>query len=439
MMNVRSALGLSLLALAIGQPLTSTAVETPGQHQNTPAGADELKFGLPESVGMLRGPLEQLVANMTNYTQPANEDIPPEPGSVTIIGHQGTIVSYFAVGHADLYADVNGTHLPPEQQEVATVDTIYDMASLTKIFTTIAALQQVDSRKLALDATVASYLPAFAVNGKESITIQMLMTHTSGMQADPRPGLYAPEFKNRKQRVEAILSQTPVSTPGTAYLYSDLNYMTLMLVLETVTCQPLDALMANLTNQLGMGDTFFNHGNIEGPANPYYERTAAQEFQIDVQGEGAPKRPQPVRGSVHDENAWALDGVSGHAGLFSTVLDTAKLCQMMLNNGTYNGQRILEASAVDMLFHNFNGEVVDSPARSLGFELDKYATAGPLAGERTASHTGFTGTSMVVERDSGTFAVHFANRVHASREWGVNGEVREMVGYWVARALGREV
>jgi hypothetical protein len=163
--------------------------------------ANHLGYGAPESVGLLSKPLELAVANITNYTHAAdygdytyNETHPVEPGSANIVGRCSTVVSLFADGKRDLYADVNGTLLPPSKQEDATVDTIYDMASLTKLYTTVAALQQIDAGTLDLNATVASYIPNFAVHGKGNITILMLMTHTSGFAPDPVPPLYYPVY-----------------------------------------------------------------------------------------------------------------------------------------------------------------------------------------------------------------------------------------------------
>lgn len=212
----------------------------------------------------------------------------------------------------------------------------------------------------------------------------------------------------------------------------------MMLVLEKVASQPLDALIYEFTSRLGMTSTFFNRGNIEGPAFPPYYRMATEEFQISVMGPGEPQRPQPVRGTVHDENAWALFGVSGHAGLFSTVRDTAIFCQMILNNGTYGGERILSPQAVDLIFKNFNTKF-PTDSHGFGFELNQYYTSGPMANPLAASHTGFTGTSMVIDRDSNTLFLHFSNRVHPSRYWSSNNIVREGLGYWVATALGRDV
>jgi CubicO group peptidase (beta-lactamase class C family) len=389
--------------------------------------------------------LELAVANITNYTHAANysdysynETHPIEPGSANIIGRCSRIVSTWADGYRDLYADVNGTYLPVDKREAATVDTIYDMASLTKLFTTVAALQQIDAGTLDLDATVASYIPKFAVHGKGNITILMLMTHTSGFAPDPVPPLYYPVYKTYAQRVNAIITQKIENPPGSTYLYSDLNFMTMFLVLQEITGKKLDDLIAAYTEPLGMHSTFFNRGNRYPPQFPQatYDRMATQEFQIAVLGPKEPQRPQPVRGTVHDENAWSLDGVSGHAGLFSTVGDTAIFCQMILNNGTYNGRRYLTQEAVDMIFHNYNKRF-PGDAHGLGFELNQYYTAGPMASLETASHTGYTGTTLVIDRPSNTFFLHFANRVHPSRDWSNNNIAREALGYWVSRSLGR--
>ncbi|EON98241.1 putative beta- protein [Phaeoacremonium minimum UCRPA7] len=398
---------------------------------------------------MLAQPLRDMVANLTGYTTWYNwtshsyyQVVPIEPGGVTIVSHNSAIVSKFAFGKRNVYASVNGlnvTYLPVDEQEDATIDTIYDMASLTKIFTSVAALIQIDKGDFELNDTVASHFPRFAANGKSNVTILQLVTHTSGFDADPSPSLAnKTAYKTYEERIVAILDTSLINEPGSTYLYSDLNYMSLMLLLEHITGNSLDELIYNFTSRLGMSSTFFNRGNIEGPALPFYERMAAEEFQIAVLGPSEPARPQPVRGTVHDENAWALDGVSGHAGLFSTVGDTAKLCQMILNNGTYGGVRYLKEETVGLIFTNFNTRF-PGDEHGVGFELNQYYTSGPMASLLAASHTGFTGTSMVIDRGSNTFFLHFSNRVHPSRTWSSNNIVREAVGYWVAKSLGKEI
>jgi CubicO group peptidase (beta-lactamase class C family) len=427
----------------------STALAGPNPNGNHNHQPDVLKYGKPESVGMLSRPLKDMERNLTHFTETRNwashsynQVVPIEPGGSTIIARNGTIVSHFAFGKRLLWAGVNGTSgtlLPAREQEDATVDTIYDMASLTKMFTTVAVLRCLDAGKVALDAPVARYLPEFAVNDKANVTIVQLLTHTAGLNADPVPGLFDPMYPTYESRVRAILSQKLVYKPGSKFLYSDLSFMTLMLVVERVTGRPLDANIADFTSLMGMQSTFFNRGNVEGPRFRHYRDMAAQEFQLAVEGDipGLPQRPQPVRGTVHDENAWALNGVAGHAGLFSTTADTARFCHMILSNGTYAGHRILSQRSVDLIFTNLLADIGED--HSVGFELNQYYTAGPMANILAASHTGFTGTSMVIDRASGTLFVHLANRVHPSRSWSSNNVVRETLGAWVATALGRTV
>ena len=157
-----------------------------------------------------------------------------------------------------------------------------------------------------------------------------------------------------------------------------------------------------------MGDTGYN------PTDK--ERTAATEYQT------APPRGL-VWGEVHDENAWSLGGVAGHAGVFSTADDLAVLAQALLNGGTYRGHRILDRKSVELLVTNFN-EAFPGDAHGLGFELDQRWYMDALSGPRTAGHTGYTGTSIVIDFDSRSFAILLTNRVHPSREWGSNNQAR---------------
>ncbi|KAI1811337.1 putative beta-lactamase [Poronia punctata] len=407
---------------------------------------DVLVEGTPESVGMLSEPLEAMVTNLTQFTEARNwgskthdQVLPIEPGGTTLVAHNGVIVSHFAFGNRNLWASVE-EQLPTGEVEEATVDTIYDLASLTKLFTSVAALRCIDQGLIELEGTVATYLPDFAANGKEEITIQQLLTHTSGLAPDPEPGLWMVDvYPTYESRTQKILNETLQNEPGSAYAYSDLNLMTTMLVIEAVTGKPLDEVIGEYTSLLGMEDTFFNRDNVEGADFPFYSRMATQEFQLDVLDGAAPERPQPVRGTVHDENAWGLNGVSGHAGLFSTVYDAAIFCQMILNNGTYGGERILSQESVDLIFTNFNERFGADAAHGIGFELNQYYTAGPMANPLAASHTGFTGTSLVIDRASNTLFLHFSNRAHPSRNWSSNNIVRESLGAWVATSLGRDV
>lgn len=410
---------------------------------------DVLRPGSAESVGMLAEPLKDMVANMSQFTEAAdwgapthNQVLPVEPGGTVLVARHGRIVSHFAFGKRDLWASVDGysgTKLPAEVQEDAKLDTIYDMASLTKLFTTVAVLRCLDKGLVTLEGPVATWLPGFEVNGKKNVTLIQLLTHTSGFAPDPAVGLWMAQYPTYDSRIQAILQSELQNTPGSTYLYSDLNFMTLMLVVEAVTGMKHDDAVKEYTDEMGMADTFYNRGNVEGSKFQYYSRMATQEFQNNVVSGYEPERPQPVRGTVHDENAWALDGVSGHAGLFSTAFDTAKFCQMVLNNGTYNGKRILSKKSVDLIFTNFNERFGPGNEHGVGFELNQYYTAGPMANLQAASHTGFTGASLVIDRESDTLFVHLSNRVHPSRNWSSNNIARETLGAWVATALGRKV
>lgn len=216
--------------------------------------------------------------------------------------------------------------------------------------------------------------------------------------------------------------------------------MSTQLLLEQVTSTPLDELLKQgLTGPLNMTSTFFNRGNVEYEANELIAKgTAVTEYQIEVLGDIEPQRRQPVWGTVHDENAWGVDGVSGHAGLYSNAEDLGIFCQMILNNGTYGGTRVLKAETVDLIFTNFN-TAFPGNAHSLGFELDQHYWSGPMQSLQTAGHTGFTGTSLAIDRPSNTFFVLLTSRVHPSRNWSSINIARINMGYFVAKALGRDV
>lgn len=397
-----------------------------------------LSDGPPTSVGLLAEPLEEMVRNLTAYTESQDDEFSLEPGSVNLVARHGVIVSHFAAGKRNLYADANGTYLDEADQEDATLDTIYDLASLSKLFTAVSILRQVDAGKIQLNDSVASHVPEFAANGKDDITIIDLLTHTSGLLPLPTPNLWSPEYSSIDEKVKTLLTLPPQGPRHTEFIYSDINFMTLRYLLERVTGMSHDHLVYSFTIPMGMKSTFFNRGNLEGPLNPYYSRTAPTEFEIEAQGPEEPQRPQPVRGTVHDENTWALDGVSGHAGLFSTVGDMAIFCQMILNNGTYDGHRVLSKESVDLIFTDFNG---DFPGDNYGagFALNQSYTQGSMQSMQTASHSGFTGTTLAIDRPSDTFWLHFSNRVHPSRYFGSNNPVRRASGYWVAKSLGRDV
>jgi CubicO group peptidase (beta-lactamase class C family) len=376
-----------------------------------------LRGGTPAQAQLLAEPLEQMSADLRKYLAPS-PDHPMYAGGVVLASRHGVVPVHDAAGKALRYSDAD-TELPADQQVPMQRDTIFDLASVTKTFTTIAVMQQVEAARVALDEPVATYLPAFAANGKEDVTIRHLLTHTGGLPA--WLPLYS-AYDTVEERYAAVLAVKPVAEPEQRYLYSDLSLITLGLVVEKVTGKPLDDVVADgITRPLGMTDTMFN------PPARLRDRIAATEVQ--------PWAGRPmIRGEVHDENAWSLGGVAGHAGLFSTARDLAVLARTLLNGGRYGTERILETDTVRAMLVNENEEF---PANShgLGFELDQRWYMDGLSTPVTFGHTGYTGTSVVIDPLSDSFVILLTNRVHPTRDWGSNNPSRRAVARDLARAI----
>nr|WP_179789151.1 serine hydrolase domain-containing protein [Actinopolymorpha rutila] len=378
-----------------------------------------LRAGTPKEAGLDAAELTTMVEDLRGYLRPQGDGHPLYPGAVVLVAREGKVVVHEAMGQAVKYADASGAELPVHQQAPMTPDTIFDLASISKLFTSIVVMQQVEAGRVNLDAPVANYLPEFATNGKEPITVRQLLTHTSGLPSWMR--LWRP-YPDRASRIAAVLAVKPSAPPGTTYVYSDLNLITLGILVERVTGRGLDELVrAGITEPLGMVDTGYN------PPADKLHRVAATEFQSD------PDRGM-VRGSVHDENAWSLGGVAGHAGVFSTASDLAILAQAMMNGGSYAGRRVLGEKTVTAMLTDLN-EGFPGHAHGLGFELDQRFYMGALSSPRTAGHTGFTGTSVVIDLLSRSIAVLTTNRVHPRREWSSVNVARRTVADHVARAL----
>jgi CubicO group peptidase (beta-lactamase class C family) len=296
-------------------------------------------------------------------------------------------------------------------------DTIFDLASVSKLFTSIAVMQLVEEAVASLDAPVASYLPEFASAGKGSVTVRELLTHRSGLPA------WLPlwsDHPDQASRIAAVMDHPVDPAPGATYLYSDLNLIVLGVMVERLSGVPLDHVVrARVTGPLGMADTGYNPVAVD--------RTAATEAKTT-----SPRGL--VRGQVHDENACALGGVAGHAGVFSTADDLAVLAQALLNGGIYRGRRILRSASVAQLVSSAD-ESTGGDAHGLGFELDQRWYMDDLAGPHTAGHTGFTGTSVVIDFTSRSFGILLTNRVHPSRDWGSVNVARREWAHGLAAAL----
>ncbi len=283
------------------------------------------------------------------------------------------------------------------------IDTIYDMASLTKIVsTTTAALRLIEKGKLRLYAPVKKYLPEFKF---DNISIWNLMTHTSGLpEGLPR----ANTLSDPTEVWNKILNMELKYETGTKIHYSDLGYIILGKVIESIVKKPLNEFVKEeIFDKLNMKDTGYLPDSLL--------RCAPTEYRDDAVFKGI------VRGKVHDETSYALGGVAGHAGLFSTVKDMANYLQMLLNDGMFNNERFLSKATIDLLYtpqvEERNGVSLVPERRSIGFiNKGPASSAGELTSSETILHTGFTGTNIWVDRKNEVAFVLLSNRVHPTRK-----------------------
>ena len=308
------------------------------------------------------------------------------PGAAVVIGRQGAAVVRRGFGTLGW-----GTESP----SVSTERTIYDLASLTKVIaTTTAAMILYDEGKLSLDAKVQDIIPSFQGKWKDEVTIRHLLTHRSGLPA----GRDLWRVASTPEEARQLVIDTPIAfKPGRYFEYSDLGADMLGMVVEQLAGMPLDAFVrTRVFEPLGMHDTFFL------PPDSVKDRVAPTEV--------SPPRGYPLQGQVHDENAYALGGVAGHAGLFGTADDLAIFAQMMLNGGVYQGVRIVSDSTVRLFTQRAAG------SRALGWEMaEGRHGAGAYLSEGAYGHVGFTGTSMWIDPQRNMFVILLTNRVHAAR------------------------
>jgi CubicO group peptidase (beta-lactamase class C family) len=379
----------------------------------------KLRYGDARMAGLVPEHVDRIASDAAKFLQPTPTR-PFYPGAVVIAGRGGVIATHEAMGKAVRYADSTPTELPPDQQIPMRKDTIFDMASVSKLFTSIVAVRQIEQGRIGLDTPVIEYIPEFAANGKSGITVRQLLTHTSGLRS------WIPLYNSPtiEERYAAVWNLAPTNPPDTVYLYSDLNLITLGVIVERVTGKRLDAVVAeNLTGPLGMRDTGYN------PDPALKPRIAATEYQTTTE----PDRGM-IWGQVHDENAWSLDGISGHAGIFSTAYDMAILAQTLLNGGHHGRARILSEHSVRLLLTNFN-TAFPANSHGLGFDLAQRSYMDTLSSPVTGGHTGYTGTSFVIDPLSGSFMILLTNRVHPSRDWGSINPARRAVARDLALAV----
>lgn len=316
------------------------------------------------------------------------------PSAVLLVAPGGVVAGHEAYGDAVRYG-AGATALPAPARVPAQRDTVYDLASITKTVTAVVVLALAERGELDVDGPVAELLPAFRGSGKEAVTVRDLLTHTAGLPATIELWHGPGERADLLDRV----ARTPLAhEPGERYVYSDLGPMLAGLVAERRTGARLDELVAEyVTGPLGMADTGFR------PSGERLERCAATEAQ--------PWTGRPmIRGEVHDENAWALGGVAGHAGLFGTAADVGALAGLLA--GVSGTSRVLSPEFLELMLADRGA------GNGMGADVGRVPTTGRLASPRTVSHTGFTGTFWVADRRTGSYATLLTNRVHPSRHGG---------------------
>ncbi len=290
-------------------------------------------------------------------------------------------------------------------QEPMELNTIFDLASLTKVVvTTTLALQLVESGAWNLTDPVSCYVNEFT---NQEITLKNLLTHTSGLT--PWTNLFS-GTTDKDEALERLLTDRwpilePVLPPNKRVIYSDLNFILLGLALERVKGDNLNDLSREkIFRPLGMEDTGFN------PSDELLERIAPTE---DTPTRGI------IRGQVHDENCRALGGASGHAGLFATAKDLGKFVACLLNGGKFKGERILGTATVDLLGRDFT-KSIKGDRRTVGWQLqgEDADSAGDLLSPESIGHTGFTGGSIWIDRSRNLGIVFLTNRVHPDRARG---------------------
>lgn len=338
------------------------------------------------------------------------------PGGVVLVRRANEIVVHEAYGHSFTHQDVRTISLHPVTTRR---DTIYDLASITKLFTATCVMQLVDEQKLQLDDPMGRYLPEFAANDKTEMTVRQLLTHVSGL---PNLRLWE-EATTFEARMRYVMAVTPEFPPGTALMYHDTNFIVLGKLVEEVDGRALDQTMrARVLAPLGLHHTRY------GPLNSTTVDVAATEDESYI-GRGM------VVKEAHDENAWCLGGVAGHAGIFSTARDLSIFAQMYLNGGIYNGAEVLTSGTVTEMTRN---QIGDLGSRGLGWQLNASYYMGSLASPQTYGHTGFTGTSILIDPQRELVIVLLTNRVHPTRHGPDVNSVRRAVADAVVTAVDAE-
>ena len=401
--------------------------------------AQNLPVAVPNAAGMSAEKLNRIDALVEKSIADKKT-----PGAVVLVGHQGKIVYRKAFGNRAVVPNV----------EKMTVDTIFDLASLTKVVaTTTSIMQLVEQGKIRLNDTIGNFIPEIEDKDVKKVTIQQLLTHTGGF----RPDFDLREKWTGREGMLDALKREKLRTPaGTKFVYSDIGFIVLGEIVgrleDSTDCPysncPDRFAERNIFANLKMKDSaFFRLGNksVENLMRQIdiFDKRVAPTENIKGQNsylgstfEGDEKTGDKIlRGQVHDPTAFRMGGVAGHAGLFSTADDLARFCQMLLNGGILDGKRILSANTVARM----TAPIVvseDGATRGLGWDINTAFSSnrGELFPLGSFGHTGFTGTSVWIDRVSQTFVIFLSNRVHPDGKGDVS-DVRAKIATVAAAAV----
>jgi CubicO group peptidase (beta-lactamase class C family) len=376
--------------------------------------------------------VKTLTATLTRNLMPtpANPKHPGYAGAVALVTVDGEIKAHTAVGHALRYG-AGPVELPTSRRVAMRPDSVFDLASITKVYTALLVLHLVDAGKVDLDEPVRTYLPQFTGTGKAAVTVAMLLAHTGALPVGTKVAGSAGRATQRRAVLATALVKGGV--PGRTFRYSSVGLMVLAQLVESVTGKPLDAVLRDvITGPLGLKDTGFRPLTWLG-ATDRADRLVATDARTS---RGL------LRGTVHDDVCDQLGGVAGHAGIFASAKDVAVIGRLLLNGGEHDGTRILSEAIVRRMLTNANKgkPAIDAerPNRTsthgLGVELNQSWFMGRLATPATFGHTGFTGTSMLVEPRRKLVVVLLTNRAHPNWSWANPDPTRVAIANVIADA-----
>ncbi len=366
-----------------------------------------VRLDMPESSGLRS---DSLIAIDKIMQKAVNDSV--FPGGVVGVMRNGALVWNEGYGYHDY-----------SKTQAVDRNDIYDLASVTKVMsTTTAIMKLVDEQKISLDDLVSSYIDEFNDDERQHITIRQLLLHTSGLPAFKE---YVDEIQTREDLIEAIRNEPLESSPGEEYRYSDLGFILLGEIVEEVSGLRLDRFVQeNIFRPMNMRSTRFNPRS----AGDWITRRIPPTEIDTVYNRGT------VHAYAHDERAYFMEGVAGHAGLFSSARDISAYAFMLLNDGKYAGRQILSPETIEF----FTSHQSPVNHRGLGFDRksEGFSSAGELTGIRTFGHLGFTGTSLWIDPDEEIAIILLTNRTFPHRSFGGEiSRVRAKIADTVMRSI----